>query len=97
MLLSEESNGTFRLQNNAVYNFLSIQYSIKFNHKLGRKMKHEPTVSLQKYKWNTKQVLAKLSWNISENISQGSWKMKESQNLQATFSMHIQELCVHST
>ena len=38
MFYSKESNWTFRLQNNTLYKFQSIQYSTKFRHKHGVKV-----------------------------------------------------------
>ena len=46
MFRCEESNGTFRLKNNTVYELRSFQFITTFNHEHGKKLKtHTSCVS----------------------------------------------------
>lgn len=48
--LNEESNGTFRLQKNTVYELQCINFIITFKRKYRRKLNHYTSMSQQNYK-----------------------------------------------
>ena len=60
MVYSEESNRTFRLQNNTVYEPQSVQFITTFKHELGKKVKTQVSYVSTKLQMNYKTALIKV-------------------------------------